>query len=215
MKQDIKFRILAVAISVFLIFTFMSALLFFQQIEIDAPETMIIRQIALAPPPPPPPPPSPVQERQADSTPVINLSTVGAGPTMKFSQIKVINKAQLSDLTPPDLTPVNTAFSDQLTVDWQAFGLNELDDVPRLLTSLKINFPKSLVRKGIRKITVELDVLIDENGKVVLRNIISNPYPEFEPIIQNLMQKARFTAPKKAGISVRAVFNWPLEFSHS
>jgi protein TonB len=207
-------RLIAIFVSVVLITSLILSVLWFQKTEILQPETITVRQIAIAAPPPLPPPPSP-QKNQTEPTPSIDLSADGAGPAMQFAEVKLPQQTDLSDLAPPKIENMSSPFLSHLNVDWQAFGLNELDDVPRLLTNLKINYPNSLVLKGIRHIEVELDVLIDESGKVVLRRIVRNPHPEFESIIQKLMNKARFTAPKKNGVPVRAAFNWPLDFSHT
>lgn len=207
-------RLIAILLSIGMVASLMLSVLWFQKTDMLKPETLTIRQITIAAPPPPPPPPS-MQQNQIESAPSINLSADGAGPAMQFTEVKLPQKTDLSELTPPQVDNMTANFLDNLNVDWQAFGLDELDDVPRLLTNLEIKYPSSLVRKGIRRIEVELDVLIDESGKVVLRRIVRNPHPEFESIIQKLMKKARFTAPKKNGVPVRAAFNWPLEFSHT
>ncbi len=208
-----KLRFTAAIVAVLLISALMLSLLFFQQLDLIKPEKIMVRQISMIAPPPPPPPP--VQQAQSDFTPRINLTVSSSGVVMQFAKVKLANQVNFKDIPPPEISNMTSHLLDNLTVDWQAFGLDELDDMPRLLTNLKIKYPKSLVRKGVSSIAIELNVLIDESGKVMLRNIVQNPYPEFEPIIHKLMKKARFTAPKKNGVSVRAAFNWPLEFSHS
>lgn len=213
-QNKVKLRFTASMIAVLLITALMLSLLFFQQVDFSKPEKTVIRQISIASSPPPPPPP-PVQQAQPNATPTINLSANGSGPVMQFTQVSLASPMNFADISPPEISNMTSHLLENLNVDWQAFGLDELDDMPRLLTNLKIKYPKSLVRKGVNSIAIELDVLIDESGKVILRNIVHNPYPEFEPIIHKLMKKARFTAPKKNGVSVRAAFNWPLEFSHS
>ena len=211
-----KLRFTAAIVAVLLISALMLSLLFFQKLELIKPEKIMVRQISMiAPPPPPPPPPPAVQQAQSGFTPRINLTLSSSGAVMQFAKVKLANQINFTDISPPEISDMTSHLLDNLTVDWQAFGLDELDDMPRLLTNLKIKYPKSLVRKGVSSIAIELNVLIDESGKVMLRNIVQNPYPEFEPIIHKLMKKARFTAPKKNGVSVRAAFNWPLEFSHS
>ncbi|MBV1910650.1 MAG: energy transducer TonB [Kangiellaceae bacterium] len=207
-------RTIAFLVSAGLVATLILSVLWFQELKLLKPQTLTVRQITIATPPPKPPPPL-VKKNQFESTMSINITANGAGPAMKFAEVKLPQQMDLSELSPPNIEHMKGAFVDNLSVDWQAFGLSELDDVPRLLTNLKISYPTSLVRKGIHRIDVELDVLIDESGKVVLRRIVRNPHPEFESIIQKLMKKARFTAPKKNGVPVRAAFNWPLEFSHS
>ena len=100
-----------------------------------------------------------------------------------------------------------------LQPDWNAVGLEQLDSPPRLLGKLKIDYPNSLVRKGIDSVNIEVDVMIDETGKVVLRQILGSPPAEIVEPLKTLINRARFTAPTKDGTAVRAAFIWPLEFS--
>ncbi|NQZ23499.1 MAG: TonB family protein [Colwellia sp.] len=213
-NSKLKLKCIAISAAALIITLLMLALLFFQKIGVTKAEQTVIRQISIASSPPPPPPP-PVQEAHVDSTPTINLSANGAGPTMQFIKVKLANHMDFADIPPPEITNMTSHLLDHLSVDWQAFGLDDLDDVPRLLSNLRIKYPQNLARKGINSISIELDVLIDESGKVILRKIVHNPYPEFESIIIKLMKKARFTTPTKNGVSVRASFNWPMEFSNS
>ncbi len=206
-------KLIAIFVSIGLIASLMLSVLWFQKTNPLKPESLVIRQITMAAPPPPPPPPS-MQQNHIESTPSININAGGSGAAIQFVELKLPKQMNFSDLAPPQIDNMKVDFSNNLNVDWQAFGLNELDNIPRLLTSLKIKYPPSLVRKGIRRIDIQLDVLIDESGKVILRKIVRNPHPEFESIIQKLIKKARFTAPRKNGMPVRATFNWPLEFSH-
>ena len=99
-----------------------------------------------------------------------------------------------------------------LAIDWQGFNLDELDSVPRLLTDLDMRFPQGMVDRGIKRFKVELSVLIDEGGRVLLREIVQNPYPEVNDRIRSLLVRARFTPPQKDGTAARAVFIWPIEF---
>jgi len=213
-NSNLKLKCIAISAAVLCITLLMLALLFFQKINFTKPKTTVIRQISIASSSPPPPPP-PVQEAPTENVPTINLSANGSGPTMKFTKVKLDSLMEFSDIPPLDKTAMTNNLLDNLSVDWQAFGLEDLDDLPRLLSNLRIKYPEKLARRGINSISVELDVLIDESGKVILRKIVRNPYPEFEPIILKLLKKSRFTTPKKNGVSVRAAFNWPMEFSNS
>lgn len=99
--------------------------------------------------------------------------------------------------------------------DWQAFGLGELDKTPRLLTPIRVDFPDSLKHRGINKSKVKLHVMIDEQGKVHLKNIVNIDNPELKPGIQQAVRQARFTIPQKSGQAVKAEFIWPLEVESS
>jgi len=210
-----RHRLLSFIVALALISLILASALLFRQ-KLAAPEeNVVIRQVALATALPPPPPPPLSQSQQQDMPANLDLSVDGVGPTLVFEQVQLQRTAELAQLQPPVDAALSNNLLQQLNVDWSAFGLSELDEKPRLLTNLKVNFPKTLARRGITQVEVELDVLIDETGEVILRRIVHNQHPEMIAVIEQLLQKARFTAPKKDGIAVRASFTWPLEFANS
>ena len=171
---------------------------------------LTIRQVTLAAPPPPP------QVQRADvkqmSSPNLQLDAAGQGAQMQIS-LKALD-LDLVKLKLPEVKVNNlhTSMLNSLDFNWQAFGLSELDELPRLLTKLSPLFPESLKRRGIKKVDVQLSVMIDERGGVLLKRINLNPYPELTKSIKRLVSQARFSIPKKNGVAVRTTFNWPLEF---
>jgi outer membrane biosynthesis protein TonB len=169
-------------------------------------ETVDIREVSLVAPPPPPPPP-PTMQQAVVETPV-NLQVQGAGPSIQMIKIE-----QQIEAIKPDVPSIDTTQTEwqSLEINWDAFDLNDLDGLPVLLSPLRVTFPKSLTRKGIRKVLVKLDVVISEQGQATLINIVSNPHPELISEIQRLVRNSRFTAPQKDNQSVRARFIWPVE----
>lgn len=186
--------------------------IYFPQFDAGTAEIMQVRTVEMAAPPPPPPPAMepPKQQQTAAS---MQLNIAGEGVTIAFSEPQIGKDLELSELPEVDLLDQTHAMLDSLQMDWHAFGLSDLDEVPRLLTQLSIDFPRALKRQGVKLAEIELDVMIDEQGKVVLREIIHNEHEELVPTIQNLVKRARFTVPKKDGVAVRASFYWPLEFA--
>jgi TonB family protein len=172
---------------------------------------LVVRKIdTIALKPPPPPPNQITKPIQA----VLELSVSGAGPPLEVSLVK----PEL-DLLTIESPPINNAplvkWEEQLSVDWNALALDDLDNEPQLLSHLKAPFPNSLKRKGVTRIDVLLEVIIDETGRVTLVSILENPFVEFENTLYKLIKQARFTAPKKNGQAVRVKFNWPLGFNQS
>jgi len=173
---------------------------------------VLVRQVHVASLPPPPPPPPPQQTVQVEQT--LSLSLEGDGAAMDVSLVEV-ERPELM-LTPPPMTvQMNVDFSDALNIDWQAFGLDDLDSVPSLLTRAKTKYPRALVKQGILQITVKLDVFIDEQGKPTLIAIRGKHHKELSNAINELVKRARFTPPTKDGQSVAARFVWPVEFKKS
>lgn len=167
--------------------------------------TVEIREITIALPPPPPPAP-PVQQEMVETTLTIEIQRTGA------SLPKIEVKQPIDPIKPdvPTLNNQNIKWQ-EIEVDWDAFDLNQLDELPRLLTPLQISLPKSLSRKGINKVLIKLDILIDTHGQVTLINIIENPYSELVSAIQQLVHNSRFSVPSKDNETVKARFIWPVE----
>ncbi len=170
------------------------------------PEQVVVREITLASPPPPPPTPPVVQQQVTNTALVLDVPGSGVAIELSHSDITLAIKA-------PELAEINLENKQwqSLEVNWDAFSLNDLDDVPTLLTALRVNFPKSLTRQGIHRVLVKVEVLIDEQGRASLINIVENPYVELAGEIRRLVRESRFTAPKKNDQVVRARFIWPIE----
>ncbi|CAM3111719.1 hypothetical protein [Pseudoalteromonas distincta] len=171
-------------------------------------DKVVVREIAMVALPPPPP--TSISQQQT-SEPMQSLTVEGAGASIQAVKIKI--KTNLS-IVKPD-TPnvkVNAPQWQSMSVNWDAFSLNQLDGLPTLLTPVKAVLPKSLTRRGVDVFTVKLDVFIDESGKLSLIEVVQNPYPELKPAIDKIIKQSRFSAPKKEGETVRARFIWPIEF---
>jgi len=175
--------------------------------QVIAPK-VVIHEVSIATPPPPPPP-SPTVQQPVIEMP-ITLQVQGNGPSIKIS-----HHEQVLEIKQPVIPTFNTAHSQwqSLEIDWQAFELNDLDGLPTLLSSLKVNFPKSLTRKGIKTVLIKLEVMIDEQGHLTLIDIVENPYSELREVIQRLIRNTRFSAPTKDNLPVRARFIWPVEIT--
>ena len=163
---------------------------------------------------PPPPPPKPVSRPTTQNQPTIDLNTAGEGPTINITKL-TIEQPLNPMISPPDFNHPPSDLNLDLAIDWQAFGLGELDSVPVLLTQIKAIFPRSLARKGITKAKVALDVFIDEKGNITLINIKEMPYEELLNSINKIIRTSRFSVPTKNGQAVRARFIWPVEFKKS
>ena len=171
-------------------------------------DKVVVREIAMVALPPPPPP---SVSQQQTSEPMQSLTVQGAGAAIQAVDVKI--KSNLSIVKPdtPNIK-VSTPQFKSMNVNWDAFNLNQLDDLPTLLTPVKAVLPKSLTRQGVEIFTVKLDVFIDENGIVSLIEVVQNPYPTLKPAIDKIIKQSRFSAPKKEGEAVRARFIWPIEF---
>ncbi|GAA61233.1 hypothetical protein P20652_3110 [Pseudoalteromonas sp. BSi20652] len=171
-------------------------------------DKVIVREVAMVTLPPPPPPS--IQQQQANE-PIQSLTVQGAGASIQAVEVKINSNLNIVKPDTPNIK-VSTPQLQSISVNWDAFSLNQLDGLPTLLTPVEAVLPKSLTRQGIDVFTVKLDVFIDENGKVSLIEVVQNPYPELKPAIDKIIKQSRFSAPKKEGETVRARFIWPIEF---
>ncbi|MEM7363681.1 MAG: TonB family protein [Pseudomonadota bacterium] len=177
------------------------------------PDIVTVRKITVGLPPPPPPPPTQI-EQVTEIAPVqmnllaeLDTGTPLIRPTVASPELRP------PEIPPPKLDANRPDLDTVLSFDWSGFGLSELDFSPRLLTDMKVRFPTSLRSRGVRRVAVELSVLIDESGRVFLKEILSNPHPQLNNAIESITRRARFTPPQKEGVKVRAAFIWPIEFS--
>jgi len=171
----------------------------------QAPEQkIVIREVALVAPPPPPPPPT-IQQAVVETP--ITVQVQGAGPSIQMVTVDPTITMRKPDI--PPIAPTESKWQ-TLTVEWDSFELDQLDGLPVLLTPLRIKFPKSLRRQGIKSALIKLEVVIDENGHLTLIEIIENPHHQLLNEIQRLIRTSRFSAPTKDNTPVRARFIWPL-----
>lgn len=203
-------RIIALCLGVLLVAILIGAEQWLQQRPLLQSEQLQVRRIELSAPPPPPPPKP--QTQQSSTNTAVQLSIAGSGASVELGVPELDSQLQLAEPEAPQLADA-PKWDTELAVNWEAFGLAELDQLPQVLSSPRTVFPNALVRRGISQATVELDVMIDEDGRVSLRGVRSNPYPELQPLIEKVVQKTRFTSPTKQGQPVRAVFTWPVEFA--
>lgn len=180
--------------------------------EVTAPEVFTVRKVSVGLPPPPPPPPNPVETAQTEQDVAIDLlAGLDHGTPLLNVQVAPVAMKTI-EMPRPDLSADLPQLDSNLSFNWDGFGLSELDTTPQLLTPLKVRFPNSLLVRGIKRVSIEVTVLIDTDGQVFLKEILTNPHPELTSRIESVMQRARFTPPRKDGEKVRALFIWPIEF---
>ncbi|MEC9261176.1 MAG: energy transducer TonB [Pseudomonadota bacterium] len=169
-------------------------------------QDVVVRKLDIAITPPPPPPP---QSQQVEAETELTMQVEGQGAQMTMADLSVQPDIQMTRPDMPNVVVQNSEW-EMPEIDWDAYGLSELDGKPTLLTPVKIRFPKKLKHKGIKRVVVKLDVMIDEKGNVNLIDIVENPYHELRKEIVRFVNASKFTAPYKANEAVRARFIWPV-----
>jgi hypothetical protein len=176
-------------------------------------DKVIVREVAIVALPPPPPP---AVSQASSSKSLPSLVVQGAGVAIQAVDIMV--KSSLELISPNEPTvKMNMPTLQSMSINTEAFSLDNLDDVPTLLTRVKAPIPKKLSREltsqGIKKFIIKLDIFINEAGRVSLLNIVQNPYVEMNPQIKDIVKNTRFSPPQKGGEAVRTRFIWPIEFT--
>ena len=211
--RNIKQPIFAFVLSLLVLGGALLLLWLGQLAESIVQDKVIVREVALVALPPPPPP---SMAQSATSKPLPSLVVQGAGVTIQAIEIKIESSL---DLITPNAPSIQTSTPQwqPMSVNFDAFSLDQLDELPHALTKVKYKLPKKLIQElSLQKITafiVKLDILIDENGKVSLIDVVQNPYVELKPQIDQIIRQSLFSSPKKDGEIVSARFIWPIEFT--
>lgn len=204
---DIKHHYRALSISILLVMFVLSLIYIATSFSNDAAVKLELRKVStLSIPPPAQPPKAKSESRESD----IPLNVMGSGARIKIAEMQPITVASF-EFSAQTIKLVQSIDIVIPNVDWQGFDLKELDDMPRLLTSAKINIPDRLKRKDSEKTKIKLEVSINEEGRVSLLRIVENSYPELNFEISEMVSRVRFTPPKRNGDIVKARFIWPLE----
>lgn len=170
---------------------------------------VVVREIQISAPPPPKSPPLP--EETPPPEPIEQIPDIPQDPPPIDLQLLDI---QLSPGTGDAVamgTPMPTLQSSDYVQDIkELFSFDDLSEVPRLLHAPSFRFPSDLVRRGISKgkVVVEIDILT--NGSAQLHRIVSSTNRELEPVARDIIARARFTKPMVDGQPQRVRGRFPL-----
>lgn len=92
----------------------------------------------------------------------------------------------------------------------QVFQFRDLESTPSMIASPRFDYPQSLIRRGIRKGTVELLIRIDKKGNASVLQVVSSPHDDLTRVARRLVGRSRFTIPKIDGLPVVVDGNLPL-----
>ena len=203
-------RLLALGLSLLLLTAALGLMWYARHYQPALDQQLLVRPVDIAslPLPPPPPPPSPPQP--VSNTPVLDVQVNSSSP-VHVPAPDIQQPAPTMQLMAPQPQVQQLAWQ-SLQMDISAFSLDQLDALPVLQTPLNAVFPRSLSRQGIKKVLVKLDILIDEQGRLTLLDVVENPYPELRPEIERIVRSSRFSMPTKGNAAVSARFIWPVEF---
>lgn len=185
--------------------------------------------VSTIPVPPPPtlpepvtPPPTPPIEMQ-QPLPKLELSINPEAPSLLVTEerreleieMKEVEFRKLQKAPPPQKvvqqpTPTKSYTKQPPQKAQNFYSAQHLDSQPRLINRPSVTYPWKLKVKGYNQGKVTLEVMISASGRVTVRKILAATHPDFIPMARSFAARARFTAPRKNGKAVNAVFNWPL-----
>lgn len=93
----------------------------------------------------------------------------------------------------------------------EAFGVSELDRVPRRLRSAVPEYPRRMLERGVEG-DVVVSVFINPDGTAEAAGIESSTDPAFERAALDAVGKLLFEPPMRGGRPVRAKFMLPVPF---
>ncbi len=181
----------------------LSQMLSFQKDKTD----ITLSEMMLPPPPPPPPePPPPEEEEFEEEEP--EMEEEREPPTLEQLELS-LNTDLSTNFSGAFSIP---AFEIGANLGNLLFDLEDLDEIPRVLTSVRPVYPTSLRRIGAGG-RVVIMFIVDESGTVRLPRIESSTDYAFDKPALDAIKKWRFTAGIKDGRKVKTKMRLPIAFS--
>lgn len=153
------------------------------------------------------PAPSPEAEVEPESQPLeVPLLAAPSPDAPQLRATRIIEQARAS-ISPPPAHAVNLPDLPTMTgpVSFEA-----LSQLPRVIQSPPIQFPRALRDRGIYAGEVRLLIEIDEEGVPSLIEILGSSDPSLEAVATRTLRGIRFTRPHLNGRSVAVRGEWPL-----
>ncbi len=174
-------------------------------------DTLIVREVNVAALPPPPPPSQHVKLEEIDVALSESLMLQGAGPNVPFVDQDLIEVDKEIDVV-SELRMESIDWENTFKKQYEEVDIQELDEIPRLVSSSQIRIPYRLRQKGVSKVVAQLLILIDEKGSAHIQKILELDHKEMEKDIRQYIKSAVFTPPKKNGYPVYASYRWTVRF---
>ena len=188
-----------------------------QAMEAEPVEPLWVRSSSIAPPPPPPTPPPPEEVDPEEMT-------IQPKPPVLEQEVNDVETTQLElSLAPGIGVPLKMGVPNMPTIQKQntvqeikdIFNFDEVDNPPTPLNAgqIRVDYPRELSRRGVFRISVVLEVLIDKTGRLKVKRMLSSSYkhPRVEAVAKRTAEQIRFTVSKKNRRPVSVLGRFPLE----
>ena len=194
------FGSLIVSLLIFLLLPISQWLSFFRDSS-----SHVIADVYIPPPPPPPPEPPPPEEEEEKED--IELEEQRKLPSL--DQLELSLNPNLSGNLGGEFGLPEFEVSDLSSM---IFELEELDEIPRVISSVSPIYPDSMRRAGISG-RVVLYFIVDENGVVKNARVENASNPAFSRPALDALRKWRFKPGVKDGRKVKTRMRQPMTFS--
>lgn len=168
---------------------------------------LVVREVVLSPPPPQAPPPPEAAEPLPEPPPP---ELVQVPPPIVINALDVSLSTGTGDAIAIGVPSPDLVVQDIASEIEKMFTFEDLQDAPRLVNAPNFRFPPALVRRGITKgkVVVEIDIL--PNGRAEFRKVISATHDELIETAKQIVSRARFSKPMVDGQAQRVRGSFPL-----
>lgn len=173
-------------------------------ISAEPRERVALREVVFRDPPPPPPPPVNREDPAEDPSP--ELSSARRQAPLELTTMDLNIKVPAGQLTGE-----GAGWGDGIGVDLGTVDLKDLDGFPQVVRAPVLDdYPEALLDEGIGGFEVVLHILIDEQGRPYLIEVLASAYPPYNEKLEDFVREVRFTPPTVLGVPVRTEYAWPL-----
>lgn len=177
-------------------------------------DDVTVRKIDVALPPPPPPEP-PVKPRTSPSnspSPSVDLLGQSNGPAFEFSPKAELSLDNLEKVEAPEFDTSKLDLRKTLSLDFPIVEVKQLDEVPHAISTVSIRYPRSLVKRGIKRVDTQVELIIDQQGRAYIKKIVDPVYPEMIEPIRKWVKNVKFSIPTKDGRPIQAIYPYTIRF---
>ncbi len=209
-------KVLPWIFSVLIVLALLMAMVYLQSNDFEQEETVTVRKVDVALPLPPPPPPVEMEQIESESNAAsIDLMGLGGGPTLDYSKKPKVAKLNLAKVKLPKYDINSIDLGKTIAVDFALIEVKSLDQVPKIISSRYVQPPWSIIKRGINRISTDVEIIIDQKGRAHIKKIVDAVYPEMIPTIRTWIENVRFSIPKKNGKPVQALYLYTIHFNYA
>ena len=202
--KNARRHILAAVLGISLLTALVGLVLLDGLISVEPPETVALREVVFRDPPPPPPPPVTRQDQTDDRRP--ELSEARQQLPLELTTMDLDFKVPAGQLSSD-----GAGWGYGIGMGLGTVGLDDLDGTPTVIRAPIIDdYPEALVDQGIRSFEVVLHIMVDEQGRPYLIEILESAYPPYNSRLNEFVSGVRFTPPTLLGVAVKTEYSWPV-----